>query len=317
LKSFTEVRAIGQAEYNFYAIGQNSRRFHFRGRYLNCLSMMISDGCAAVLQPDIIQGRWFEESDDNRKHPPVIINKSFGDALFGRENPLGKSFEMVSAQNEVIEALTVVGVVSDFRLYGEYDELRSFALTRTTLANPDNMPSSPLLIRIDASAAESLKARMLAKLQRLAPAWTFGITPVAMIREEKLKEGFAGFFSLGLVAFFLMIMVALGLTGVLWHNVTRRTREIGLRRAAGATVKRIFQQIAGEMIVITATAVILGIIFILHIQLLDIAAYFSWQSYVWGIAIAVAIIFLLTLVCTLYPGYLAIRIHPAEALHYE
>jgi putative ABC transport system permease protein len=90
-----------------------------------------------------------------------------------------------------------------------------------------------------------------------------------------------------------------------------------LRRAAGAPVMRIFQQIAGEMIVITTIAVILGIILILHFLLLDIATYFKWQTYIGGMTIAAAIIFFLTLVCTLYPGYLAIRIHPAEALHYE
>jgi putative ABC transport system permease protein len=317
LKNFKEVRAIGQAEFNFYAIGQSHHRFRYQERYLNSLSMRISDGCADVLKPDLILGRWFERSDDGSEHPPVIINKMFGDALFGRENPLGKLLEVVSAKNEVVEALTVVGVVSDFRLYGEYDGLRPFVLARTTLANPDNMPSYPLLIRVDPSAAESLKARMLAKLQRLAPAWNSRITPVEMIRDEKLKEGLAGFFSLGLVAFFLMLMVALGLTGVLWQNVARRTREIGLRRAAGAPVRRIFQQIAGEMIVITTIAVVLGIIFILHFLLLDIAAYFRGQPYIWGTTIAVLITYFLTLVCTLYPGYLAIRIHPAEALHYE
>ncbi len=317
LKDFKEVRAIGQAEYNFYAVGQNHHRFRYQGRYLNSLSMHITDGCAGVLQPDLIQGRWFDRSDDDSGYPPVIINKRFGDALFGRENPLGKFLEVVSAKNEVIEALTVVGVVTDFRLYGEYDGLRPFVLYRTTLTNPDNMPTSPLLIRVDPSAAKILKTRMLAKLQRMAPTWNFRITPVAKIREEKLEDGFAGFFYLGLVAFFLMLMVALGLTGVLWQNVARRTREIGLRRAVGAPVRRIFQQIAGEMIMITTIAVILGIIFILHFLLLDIAAYFRGQSYVWGTAIAVVFIYFLTLVCTLYPGYLATRIHPAEALHYD
>ena len=316
LKNFREVKAIGQAEYNFYAFGSNNTRFRYQGRYLNSRSISITDGCAGVLQPDLIQGRWFDSSDDDSEHPPVIINKRFGDALIGRENPLGKLLEVVSS-NEVIEVLTVVGVVSDFRLYGEYDGFRPFVLFRTTLTNPNNMPYYPLLIQVDPSAAESLKARMLTKLQWMAPTWTFRITPVAMIRDEKLKEGLAGFFSLGLVAFFLMLLVALGLTGVLWQNVTRRTREIGLRRAAGAPVFRIFIQIAGEMIVITTTAVIVGIIFILHFLLLDIAANFRGQSYIWGTAIAVVIIYFLTLVCTLYPGYMAIRIHPAEALHYD
>jgi putative ABC transport system permease protein len=317
LKDFNEVKAIGQTEYNFYAVGHNNYRFGYQGRYLNSFSTKITDGCANVLQPDLIQGRWFDRSDDVREYPPVIINKRFADALFGSENPLGKLLEEVSDNNEVIGALTVVGVVSDFRLYGEGDPLRPFVLHRTTLTNPDNMPSYPLLIRVDPSASESLKARMLAELQRLAPTWNYRITPVAMIQDMHFKEGLAVFFSLGLVAFFLMVMVALGLTGVLWQNVARRTREIGLRRAAGATVRRIFQQIAGEMIVITTIAVLLGIIFILHFLLLDIAAYVRGQTYVWGMAIAVIIIYFLTLVCTLYPGYLAIRIHPAEALHYE
>ena len=260
LKAFKEVKAIGMAEYDFYSIGQNNYRYRYRDRYLDSLSMQITDGCADVLKPDLILGRWFDKSDDDREPAPVIINKRFADALFGSENPLGKTLESMSFKNEVVEALVVVGVVSDFRLYGEYDGLRPFVLSRTTLTNPDNMPYNPFLVRVDPAASESLKAQILARLQRLIPTWKIRIIPVEMIREENLKEGLAGFFSLCLVAFFLMVMVALGLTGVLWQNVTRRTREIGLRRSAGATVSRIFQQIAAEMIVLTTPAVILGII---------------------------------------------------------
>ena len=317
LNDFKEVRAIGQAEFNFYAVGQSHYRFRYQERYLNSLSMRISDGCVDVLQPSLIRGRWFEGSDDDSKHTPVIINKRFGDALFGRENPLGKILELVSAKNETFEVLTVVGIVSDFRLYGEYDELRPFVLARTTLKNPDNMPSYPLLIRVEPSVDESLKARMLAKLQRLAPSWTIEITPVAMIRDEKIIEGLAGFFSLGLVAFFLMAMVALGLTGVLWQNVTRRTKEIGLRRANGAPAGAVFGQIAAEILLLTTVAAALGIIFIIHFLFLDIIANINGQTYISGTLIALAIIYLLTTVCTLYPGYLATRVHPAEALHCE
>lgn len=317
LKDFKEVRAIGQAEFNFYAVGQSGFRFGYQGRYLNSLWMHITDGCADVLQPDLIQGRWFDRSDDDREHPPVIINKRFGDALFGSENPLGKLLEVVSAKNEVIEALTVIGVVSDFRLYGEGDRLRPFVLYRTTLTNPDNMPSYPLLIRVDPSASESLRARMLAKLQRLAPTWNYRITPIAMIQDMHFKEGLVTFFSLGLMVFFLLLMVALGLTGILWQNVARRTREIGLRRAAGAPVSRIFQQIAGEMIVITTIAVLVGIFLIANFLLLDIFEFIRGQTYFLGVLAALLIIYFITILCALYPGYRATRIHPAQALHYD
>ena len=49
------------------------------------------------------------------------------------------------------------------------------------------------------------------------------------------------------IAGFLMLMVALGLIGVLWQNVTRRTREIGLRRAAGASHGDIRRQVIMEV----------------------------------------------------------------------
>jgi hypothetical protein len=71
------------------------------------------------------------------------------------------------------------------------------------------------------------------------------------------------------------------------------------------------------MIVIATAAVILGIIVAAHFMFLDIAAFFRGQTYIRAMVIAAAIIYSLTLACTLYPGYLAIRIHPARALQYE
>ena len=62
----------------------------------------------------------------------------------------------------------------------------------------------------------------------------------------------------GIVAVFLLLMVVLGLTGVLWQNVTQRTPEIGLRRAMGAPPGRHPRQILGELLVITTMAVSWG-----------------------------------------------------------
>ena len=56
-------------------------------------------------------------------------------------------------------------------------------------------------------------------MQSRSKSWFFGLPRIV---------------ALVVVAAFLLIMVALGLTGVLWLNVTQRTREIGLRRAKGA-----------------------------------------------------------------------------------
>jgi putative ABC transport system permease protein len=75
LKNFKEVRAIGQAEFNFYAIGQSHHRFRYQERYLNSLSMRISDGCADVLKPDLILGRfrWLRGCFKAGSYPGTLV----------------------------------------------------------------------------------------------------------------------------------------------------------------------------------------------------------------------------------------------------
>ena len=56
------------------------------------------------------------------------------------------------------------------------------------------------------------------------------------------------------ISAFLILMVALGLTGVMWQNVTRRTREIGLRRALGARTTDVMRSVTRH----TLMALLLG-----------------------------------------------------------
>jgi putative ABC transport system permease protein len=114
-----------------------------------------------------------------------------------------------------------------------------------------------------------------------------------------------------------MIMVALGLIGVLWQSVTRRTMEIGLRRAQGATAANIYLQIMGELFFIATMGLIPGILLIVQFPLLNLIGDLKISVYFYSIAISMLLIYLLTFICGLYPGWLATRIRPAEALHYE
>ncbi len=121
----------------------------------------------------------------------------------------------------------------------------------------------------------------------------------------------------GLIAAFLMIMVAMGLTGVLWQNVTQRTREIGLRRAKGATKNNIYQQILGELVIISTFGLAIGIIIVSQFQILKVIDFISLRVYVISMIISVILIYALTVLYGLYPSRMATKIHPAEALHYE
>src|SRR5262249_38996297 len=77
--------------------------------------------------------------------------------------------------------------------------------------------------------------------------------------EEKLQQYLYPAIAFGVVAGFLLLMVALGLTGVVWQNVTQRVREVGLRRAKGARIEDIHRQILGELAVMTSFALIVAV----------------------------------------------------------
>jgi putative ABC transport system permease protein len=137
------------------------------------------------------------------------------------------------------------------------------------------------------------------------------------MRASSIQFAIAPLAAVGLVAGFLMLMVALGLLGVLWQTVTQRTREIGLRRAKGAARVDVQRQILGEIAVMTTLALAAGLLVAIQFPLLDIIYFVEPHVYALGLVISVAAIYLLTLTCAWYPSRMATRIEPAEALRYE
>ena len=123
-------------------------------------------------------------------------------------------------------------------------------------------------------------------------------------------------FAAGVVSVLVLGMVALSLSGVLWQRTTLRIEEIGLRRALGGSAASIYVQLAGEILVVASIGVIAGLLVIVQFPLLELLNYTS-GIYALSLALAALIIYGLVIVCSLYPGRLACRIRPVEALHHE
>ena len=122
---------------------------------------------------------------------------------------------------------------------------------------------------------------------------------------------------MGLIATFLLLMVGLGLVGVLWQNVSQRTREIGLRRAIGGTAQMLYRQILGELLVIATLGIFAATILVMQAPLLNLIAVVKASVFILGLGISLVLMYFITFICGLYPSWLAMEIHPSEALHYE
>ena len=98
---------------------------------------------------------------------------------------------------------------------------------------------SDCLIRVSARDDGRVGAVLVRRLQREAADWSFSVSTMEHLRERKLND-----YMMPLsrccpcLAGFLLLMVTLGLTGVVWQSVIVRLREFGLRRAAGRPAVR-------------------------------------------------------------------------------
>jgi putative ABC transport system permease protein len=133
-----------------------------------------------------------------------------------------------------------------------------------------------------------------------------------------LKSQMIPLIILGVIAAFLLVMVAFGLFGVLWQNTTQRIPEIGLRRALGASAGRIYQQIIAEQLLLSSGAMLIALVLLVQLPLTGVFGdSLNWQVFVTAAALSAAVIYLLSLLCSLYPGWRAARLSPTQALHYE
>ena len=117
-----------------------------------------------------------------------------------------------------------------------------------------------------------------------------------------------------IVAGFLIINVALGLFGVLWYNINLRKSEIGLRRAVGASANDVAKQLVAEALVLSTISLIVGSFFAIQFPLMNVFD-LATNTYLLAFALATIFIYLLVIICALYPGMQAAAIFPADALH--
>ncbi len=314
VRDFQEVEAVAGALSAPYDFGGRTSGMEIHGKNTEAQVNEVTDEFKEVMNLQLVTGRWFEKTDDALNWQPIVVNQKLSHELFGNEDPIGKPFEpWSSGENEI----RIIGVVTDFRQGGEYASLGNYLFERRKLDDPAQRPPRNLLVKLRPGTTAEFEEKLAERLQAVAKDWSFEIQPLVQKRESMMKLSLTPVIAAGVIAAFLMIMVGLGLVGVLWQNVTQRTKEIGLRRAKGASVEKIHAQILGELFLLTSFGLFIGVIIVVQFPLLDLIGFISTKVFAFGLLISLALIYALTLLAGLYPSWLATKVQPAEALHYE
>ncbi|HET7435431.1 MAG TPA: ABC transporter permease [Thermoanaerobaculia bacterium] len=311
-RSFPEVESVAGTNTPPYSFSTSEGSWERKGRRIRLMFDDVTDDYAKVMRMKPIRGRWFGPEDDATKDQPVVLDVNAAEELFGNEDPIGKVFDQ---QDDGV--MRVVGVVPAYRKDGELAGRHNMVFHRVALDRDLGRLGSNLVVRLRPGTHADFEERLVSRLQSVAPTVTFRIRHMDAMRESALRFRLAPVIAGAIVAAFLISMVALGLTGVLWQSVTKRTRELGLRRAMGATGSTVHRQILLEVALLATVAVIAGAVIVLQLPILGIFAWVTPAAFTTGFIASLATIYSLTVLCGLYPSWLASRLMPADALRYE
>lgn len=285
-------------------------------RFVDADFLQADDAAQSVLNLPLRAGRWFLPQDEATNEPAAVINRRMAVQLFGDENPLGKRISNSSLKNASPKVYKVLGVIDDYRYRGEFMNPDSLVIIRhSAIKDP---PLSNFVIHVKAGTPRQFEIKLHQQLRSIRHDVEYDIVLLDEARNEMLRQKKMFFLPPVLIAGFLLVMVSFGLFGVLWQNVHRRIPEIGLRRAVGASSSQIYVQIVTEQVLLSTIAMAVGLLFLVQLPLTGVFAKFmNWESFLVSAAVAMALVYVMSIVCALYPAWMASRMNPTDALHAE
>jgi len=288
------------------------------------LSPRLNRTTAEALQAigvQLVAGRWFGREDEGQAYRAVLVNRAYAEQAFGSDaeavgQRIDQPSELWPEQTENSREVRIVGVIEDFRQGGEFSATTPYVIERHEPADEWG-PSFTLLLKTVPGTDAGFGEQIVETIESVAPGWLASATPWEQLRTSRHRLTLLPLKAGATIAAFFIALVVMGLIGVLWQDVVRRTQEIGLRRAVGAGAASVRRQIQLETLIVGSFGILIGAAVAIQFPLLELIGLIDWASSIPALAISAAAILLLVLLGAQYPSWLASRREPADALRYE
>ncbi len=315
--------AVAEALYNF----SFSVRATFEGRSVtNVQSQGYSAGWQRYSPGRFLAGRDFTDLEVANARGVMVISAALAEEMFGQRDPIGRRVRIGAGRRNVQEDFTVIGV------FEPEDNVFS-AVVRHWVVFPYTTALKRL--KVSDEQAQILVVPHDSVTQQQAQDQVIGLMRAMRGLRPRQENGFALLASAQIIdlfnrltGVFFLVMLALssaalmvggvGVIGIMLISVTERTREIGVRRALGATQREILWQFLVEASFLTVLGAAVGMI--LGSGTAFGVAHFTpipARIPLWSVIVALAMAALTGMLFGLIPAHRASRLEPVTALRAE
>ena len=316
------IRQLPEVSYAAIWAQANGRLSYKAQRTQFILIMGADDRYQEIQGGELLDGRWFTPAEMTAGSNVAVLDENAARKLFGRESVLDKTIQVGGRPAKVIGLYAQPGNIfsppgQDIGAIVPYQMLdHQFAIDKT---NALYIPVKPKKGVTTADAQEAVTIA-LREMRRLRPADKNNFD---LITQDQILDTFnkiTGVFFLVMIVLSSvgLLVGGIGVMAIMMVSVTSRTREIGIRKALGATKREILFQFLVEAATLTGFGGVLGILIGLAFGRLATLAMKIDAAVPIGLTlIAVMVSVSIGLVFGILPAQRAARLNPIDALRYE
>ena len=262
----------------------------------------------SIFNFDLKYGRYFTKLEEDTRARVLVIGDSVNIELFGGQNSVGqrvkmenKSYEIIGVMNPKTPEYDQGAIVPYTTILREFDgsRLMSMAVKAKSDQNLDTVVQ-----QIQLALLKDLKQDQFSVLTQKD--FLTSINSILGIITTALAA----------IAGISLLVGGIGIMNIELVSVTERTREIGLRKALGATSKNIRYQFLFEAVFISVTGGLIGLLFGWLVTFL-LRSFVRAQIPAWSVFLSLGFSILVGIAFGTYPAIKASQKDPIEALRYE